>query len=142
MSQGYGPADERESIAAIRHAIDLGVTHIDTAMSYGAGHNERRVGRALAGRRDRVRWRRSSGSCATATGSMSTRARSVSQATLRPRCGSSASSTSTLTTCTAPTRGVPIEATIGAMSELVRAGKVRHLGVSELSARQLERAAA
>jgi aryl-alcohol dehydrogenase-like predicted oxidoreductase len=55
MSQGYyGPTDDDESVATIHRAIELGVTVIDTAMSYGAGGNERLVGRALAGRRDEV----------------------------------------------------------------------------------------
>ena len=54
MSQDYGPADDNESVNAIRRAMDVGVTHIDTSMSYGAGHNEELVGRAIAGRRDEV----------------------------------------------------------------------------------------
>ena len=49
LSQGYGPADDDESIRAIRRAAELGVTMFDTAMSYGQGHNERLIGRALAG---------------------------------------------------------------------------------------------
>src|SRR3954449_11816586 len=51
FSQAYGPADDEQSVATIRTALDLGVTMIDTAMSYGRGHNERLVGRAIAGRR-------------------------------------------------------------------------------------------
>src|ERR1051326_4699514 len=54
MSQSYGPADERESISTIHRAIDLGIFFLDTANVYGDGHNERLVGRAIAGRRDRV----------------------------------------------------------------------------------------
>src|SRR4051794_29481484 len=54
MSQGYGPADDAESIATLHRAIDIGVTFWDTAMSYGRGHNEQLLGRALAGRRDEV----------------------------------------------------------------------------------------
>ena len=49
LSQGYGPADDDESVRAIRRAAELGVTMFDTAMSYGQGHNERLIGRALAG---------------------------------------------------------------------------------------------
>ena len=49
LSQGYGPADDDESIRAIRRAAELGVTMFDTAMSYGQGHNERLIGQALAG---------------------------------------------------------------------------------------------
>src|SRR5215469_445237 len=54
MSQSYGPGDEKESIATIQRAIDLGVFFLDTANVYGEGENERLVGRALAGRRDQV----------------------------------------------------------------------------------------
>ena len=54
MSQSYGPGDERESIATIHRAIDLGVFFLDTANVYGEGENERLVGRAIADRRDKV----------------------------------------------------------------------------------------
>jgi len=54
MSSVYGAADWDESVATIRRALDLGVTLIDTASAYGAGHNEVLVGRAIAGRRDEV----------------------------------------------------------------------------------------
>src|SRR5260370_4307552 len=54
MSQSYGPADERESLATIHRAIDLGMFFLDTADVYGGGHNERLVGRAIADRRDKV----------------------------------------------------------------------------------------
>ena len=50
LSQGYGPASDVESVRAIHQALDAGVTLLDTAMSYGLGHNEELVGRALAGR--------------------------------------------------------------------------------------------
>src|SRR5437868_12903739 len=49
LSQGYGPADDDESVRAIRRAAEIGVTLFDTAMSYGRGHNERLLGRALPG---------------------------------------------------------------------------------------------
>jgi diketogulonate reductase-like aldo/keto reductase len=52
MSQSYGPADERESIATVHRAIELGMFLLDTANVYGDGHNERLVGRAIADRRD------------------------------------------------------------------------------------------
>src|SRR6266704_5462059 len=54
LSQGYGPADDDESVRVIHRALDLGVTMLDTAMSYGQGHNERLIARALAGRRDQA----------------------------------------------------------------------------------------
>src|SRR5947209_3014000 len=54
FSQAYGRADDYESVAAVRHAIDVGVTLLDTAMSYGRGHNERLIGQAITGRREQV----------------------------------------------------------------------------------------
>lgn len=54
MSHGYGAADDTQSIATLRHALDLGVTFLDTSDFYGAGHNEQLIGRAIAGRRDEV----------------------------------------------------------------------------------------
>src|SRR5690242_16830003 len=54
LSQAYGPADDDASVTAIRAAVDAGVTLLDTAMSYGSGHNERLVGRAVRDIRDRV----------------------------------------------------------------------------------------
>src|SRR3954471_291537 len=54
LSQAYGAADDDESIGTIHRALDLGVSLLDTAMSYGAGHNESLVGRAIRGRREEV----------------------------------------------------------------------------------------
>ena len=54
MSGLYGPADDRESIATIHRALELGVNFIDTSTSYGSGHNQELIGRALRGRRDKV----------------------------------------------------------------------------------------
>src|SRR5437762_333441 len=54
MSEFYGPGDDTESVATIHRALELGVTHLDTADMYGMGANERLVGRAIAGRRDEV----------------------------------------------------------------------------------------
>jgi aryl-alcohol dehydrogenase-like predicted oxidoreductase len=54
LSQGYGPADDDESVRVVHRALDLGVTMLDTAMSYGQGHNERLIARALANRAEKV----------------------------------------------------------------------------------------
>src|SRR6266496_3262145 len=92
MSEFYEPTDQAEATRTIHRALDLGVTLLDTAPSYGLGDSERLVGGAVAGRRDRV--------------------------------------------------AIPIEDTVGAMAELVAAGKVRHLGLSEVGAQTLREACA
>ncbi|HEX4244073.1 MAG TPA: aldo/keto reductase, partial [Acidimicrobiales bacterium] len=143
MSQTYGPADEGESIATIRRALDLGVTFLDTANVYGRGHNEELVGRAIAGRRDEV---------VLAT-KFSIEFGDDGQRTINGRpeyvkacCNESLERLGTYRIDlyyqhrVDPT--VPIEDTVGAMAELVAEGKVRHLGLSEASAASLERAVA
>ena len=54
MSEFYGPADEAESIATLEHAVERGITFLDTANVYGVGHNERLIGRAIKGRREQL----------------------------------------------------------------------------------------
>jgi aryl-alcohol dehydrogenase-like predicted oxidoreductase len=145
MSQSYGPADESESVETIHRALDLGVTFLDTADVYGDGHNEELVGRAIAGRRDEVvlatkfSLSRSGG----AGGPMRIdgrpeNVRRCAEASLR-RLGVDAID---LYYQHRVDPNVPIEDTVGAMADLVAAGKVRYLGLSEASARTLERAAA
>ncbi|HEY8094379.1 MAG TPA: aldo/keto reductase [Acidimicrobiales bacterium] len=142
MSDTYGAADEAESVATIHRALDLGVSFLDTADVYGAGHNEELVGRAIAGRRDEV---------VLATKFSLGRVDGVmridgSPAYVRRCCDASLRRLGTdridlyYQHRVDPT--VPIEDTVGAMAELVTAGKVRHLGLSEASARSLERAVA
>jgi aryl-alcohol dehydrogenase-like predicted oxidoreductase len=139
FSGTYGAADDAESIATIRRALDLGVSMIDTADVYGSGHNEELVGRAVAGRRDDV-------VLATKFGFVSNPAsrepridgspkhvRSAIDASLR-RLGVDDVDLYYLHRVDAET---PIEETVGAMAELVRAGKVRHLGLSEVGSRAL-----
>ncbi|MEU4776722.1 aldo/keto reductase [Micromonospora sp. NPDC023633] len=144
MSQDYGPADDDESIATIRHAIDHGVTMIDTSMSYGAGDNERLVGRALAGRRDEV-------ALATKFGILREERDGPARVSARPEdvarfCDASLSRLNVdhidLYYLHRLDPDVAIEETIGAMGELVTKGKVRYLGVSEIGPDDLKRAAA
>ena len=141
MSQSYGPADERESIATIHRAIELGMFFLDTANVYGGGHNERLIGRAIADRRDRV-------ILATKFGlkqddaSVNTSGRPEY---VKACCDESLARLGTgyidLYYQHRVDPDVPIEDTVGAMAELVQAGKVRYLGLSEASVDSLERAA-
>jgi aryl-alcohol dehydrogenase-like predicted oxidoreductase len=142
MSQSYGPGDWDTSIAVIHRAIDLGVTLIDTANVYGAGHNEVLVGRALAGRRDEVQLATKLGIDNTAGSDgrvLRGRAGFVKQA-----CEDSLTRLGVdvidLYQLHRPPQDAEIEETVGAMAELVEAGKVRFLGLSEVDADQLRRA--
>jgi aryl-alcohol dehydrogenase-like predicted oxidoreductase len=142
MSQSYGPADEDQAIATIHRALDLGVTFLDTADMYGPFTNERLVGRAIADRRDRVvlatkfgNERRPDGSWVGVNG----RPEYVHAA-----CDASLDRLGTdhidLYYQHRIDTTVPVEETWGAMSELVAAGKVRHLGISEAAAATVRRA--
>jgi aryl-alcohol dehydrogenase-like predicted oxidoreductase len=142
MSEHYGPTDWDVSIATISHALDRGITLFDTADIYGAGHNEVLLGRALAARRDeaiiatKFGVDRSSGDDRrTVRGDAAYVRRSCDASLLR--LGTDRIDVYYLHR---PPLNVPIEETIGAMGELVDAGKVRHLGVCEVDADQLRRA--
>lgn len=142
FSQAYGPADDDESLAVIGDALDRGITMIDTAMSYGRGHNERLLARALAGRRDRVVLATKFGIVRGADGvRLDGRPENV-----RGYCDASLErlgvDTIDLYYLHRVDPDVPVAETIGAMADLVAAGKVRHLGVSEVNPAQLEQAAA
>jgi aryl-alcohol dehydrogenase-like predicted oxidoreductase len=142
MSQSYGPADEKESIATIHRALDLGIFFLDTADIYGVGHNEQLVGRAINDRRDSV---------VLATKFSIKRVDGKQSIDGRPDYVKQACDASLrrlgvdhidLYYQHRVDRTVPIEDTVGAMKELVAAGKVRFLGLSEASARSIERAVA
>jgi aryl-alcohol dehydrogenase-like predicted oxidoreductase len=142
FSQAYGPADDEQSVATIRTALDLGVTMIDTAMSYGRGHNERLVGRAIAGRRADVVLATKFGIVRGETGveldGRPEHVRGYCEASL-DRLGVD---TIDLFYLHRVDPAVPVAETVGAMAELVTAGKVRHLGLSEVDPGQLEQAVA
>jgi aryl-alcohol dehydrogenase-like predicted oxidoreductase len=142
MSQAYGPTEDTESIATLQAAIDVGITFWDTAMSYGAGHNERLLGRALAGRREQVVLATKMGIVRDGDGvHLDARPEHV-----RSWCEESLARLGVehidLYYLHRVDPDVAIEESVGAMSELVAEGKVSHLGVSECSSEQLERAAA
>jgi aryl-alcohol dehydrogenase-like predicted oxidoreductase len=142
MSEFYGKADEGEAIATIQRALDLGVTFLDTADIYGPFTNERLVGKAIAGRRDEVELatkfgneRRPDGSWVGINGRPEY-VRAACDASLE-RLGVE---TIDLYYQHRVDANVPIEETVGAMAELVRAGKVRQLGLSEAAANTIRRA--
>ena len=144
MSEFYGPSDEGEAIATIHRALDLGVTLLDTADMYGPFTNEELVGRAIRGRRDRV--------------VLATKCGIVRDQTNRGVRGIDGSPAYILNACESSLRRlgvdhvdlyqlhrvdpkVPIEDSVGAMAELVRSGKTRHIGLSEAGPQTLRRAA-
>jgi aryl-alcohol dehydrogenase-like predicted oxidoreductase len=142
MSEFYGSGDEAESIATIHRAIELGVTFLDTADMYGVGRNEELVGRAIADRRDTVVLATKFGNVRGPNGE---------------RLGISGKPDYVRQACEASLRRLkvdvidlyyqhrvdpetPIEDTVGAMADLVRAGKVRYLGLSEAGPQTIRRA--
>ncbi|GHE82348.1 aldo/keto reductase [Streptomyces longispororuber] len=142
MSHAYGSSDDARSIATIHRALDLGVTLFDTADYYGGGHNEELLGRALSGaRRERA-------VIATKFGFANRLGEPPlirgDAAYVRQACDASLRRLGVdhidLYYQHRVDPDVPIEETVGAMAELVAAGKVRHLGLSEASARTIRRA--
>jgi aryl-alcohol dehydrogenase-like predicted oxidoreductase len=143
MSDAYGPADEKESIATIKAALAAGLRHFDTADVYGDGHNENLLGRALAGRRQDVFLATKFGFIGDEHGQVSVdgrpeRVKVACEASLR-RLGTDVID---LYYLHRRDERVPIEETVGAMADLVHEGKVRYLGLSEVSADTLRRASA
>ncbi len=142
MSEFYGTGDEEESIATIHRAIELGATFLDTADMYGPFTNERLVGKAIADRRDEVvlatkfgNERREDGTRVGINGKPEY-VRSACDASLR-RLGVDHIDLYYQHRVDPET---PIEETVGAMAELVEAGKVRYLGLSEAAPETIRRA--
>lgn len=143
MSEFYGATDEAEGIATIHRAIDLGVTFLDTADVYGPLTNEQLVGRAIAGRRDRVQ-------LATKFGIVrdpddpTKRGISGKPEYVRECCDASLRRLGVdhidLYYQHRPDPATPIEETVGAMAELKEAGKIRFLGLSEAGPDTIRRA--
>jgi aryl-alcohol dehydrogenase-like predicted oxidoreductase len=142
MSEFYGARDDGESVATIHRALELGVTLLDTADAYGPHTNEELVGRAIVGKRDKV-------VLATKFGIVrgprpQDRGFDSSPAYIRKAIEGSLRRLNVehvdLYQCHRVDPKTPIEDTVGAMAELVREGKVRHIGLSEASAATLRRA--
>ena len=143
MSEFYGPRDEGEAIATIHRAIDLGVTLLDTADMYGPYTNEELVGRAIRGRRERVVIATKCGIVRDAKNAM-VRGLDGSPQHIRTSCDGSLRRLGVdsvdLYQLHRVDPKVPIEESVGAMAELVRAGKTRFIGLSEAGAQTLRRA--
>jgi len=144
MSAFYGSRDDGESAATIHHALDLGVTFLDTADVYGPHTNEELVGRAIRGRRTQVTLATKCGIVRVAGATMPDvngrpeYVRGACEASLR-RLGVE---TIDLYYLHRVDLNVPVEDTVGAMARFVTEGKVRFLGLSEVSAQTLRRACA
>jgi len=142
MSGTYGPADRSEAIATIHAALDAGITLIDTGDFYGMGHNEMLIGRALKGRRDQVRLSVKFGALRGPDGSwlgMDTRPAAIRNflAYSLVRLGVDHID------IYRPGRldpTVPIEETMGALADLVKAGYIRAIGLSEVGVETVRRA--
>jgi aryl-alcohol dehydrogenase-like predicted oxidoreductase len=141
MSQSYGPGDDQESLATIHRALDEGMTFLDTADVYGPFTNERLVGEAIAGRRDEVMLATKFGNQRLADGS---RVVNGDPDYVRQACDASLERLGVdhidLYYQHRVDRSVPVEETWGAMAELVQAGKIRYLGISEAAPATVRRA--
>jgi len=146
MSQAYGPTDDKSSLLALQHAVDLGVTFFDTAEVYGPYRNEILLGNALKSCRDQVtiatkfgltfnRQRTDFGEI-TGTDGSPENARAVAEASLKRL----QTDVIDLYYLHRVDPQIPIEESVGAMADLVSEGKVRMIGLSEVSAETLRRA--
>ena len=137
---GWGPVDDGESIKAIRRALDLGINWIDTAAVYGLGHSEEVVARALQGVRSRVFIATKCGMVWDEKGAVT---KSLKPASIRNEMENSLRRLRTdyidLYQFHWPDRETPVEESWKTMAELVREGKVRHIGVCNFSVCELER---
>jgi aryl-alcohol dehydrogenase-like predicted oxidoreductase len=141
MSQAYGKADRTESELALHRALDVGYTFLDTASVYGLGHNEKLIGETLKGRRDEFVL---ASKCGILVGDDGRRAVDCRPEVVRQICHESLERLQTdvidLYYLHRRDQQVPIEESVGALAELVAEGKIRHIGLSEVSSSTLRRA--
>jgi aryl-alcohol dehydrogenase-like predicted oxidoreductase len=142
MSEFYGESDEQQSIETLHAAIDLGVNFFDTADMYGVGHNEELIGRAFAGKWDEVVLATKFGIIRDENGGFP--GIDCSPAHIKKACEASLKRLNTdvidLYYAHRVDPNVPIEETAGAMKDLVDAGKVRYIGLSEATSEELQKA--
>jgi len=140
MSGAYGPAEDAESIATIRRALDLGVNLLDTSASYGQGHNHCLIGEAIRGRRHEVVIHSKSGS---PRDNRPDGRRGGDPRYLRRTCEESLKNLGIealdMFCMSRVDPNVPVEESVGGMAELVREGKTRFISLSECSAESLRR---
>jgi aryl-alcohol dehydrogenase-like predicted oxidoreductase len=145
MSEFYGPTDEAESIATLHRALDLGIDLLDTADMYGPFKNEELVGRAIRDRRDRVVLATKCG-IVRDPGNAKVRGVNGSPEYIRSACDASLKRLGVahvdLYQLHRMDPNVPIEESVGALADLVKAGKTRAIGLSEVGPRTLRRACA
>ncbi len=141
MSGAYGAGDRKESIATILESIEMGVNFLDTADVYGSGHNEELLAEALTGIRKKVLIASKFGYIENSDGSMSVR---CDPEYVRSACEASLKRLKTdyidLYYMHRLDKSIPVEETVGAMTELVNEGKIRYIGLSEVSSKTIERA--
>lgn len=140
MSEMYGPVDDQRSMRVINAALDAGVTMIDTAAMYGEGHNEELVGRALEGRRHEAIIATKYGIRREGDRRWNDNSPAFTQAAAEAALRRLRTDVIDLFIIHRLDGVTPVEESVGALGELVQAGKVRHIGLSEVTAETLRRA--